>query len=69
MSDMLLWGSSILHLALSCAPVLPAHTLPSCLWVHIVEKVVAMIHTSGISMWLFRLTSSVKYLEGVTSRS
>ena len=54
---------------LSCARVLAAHTLPFCLWVHIVERVVAMIPTSGISMWLSRLTSSVRTLEGVTSRS
>ena len=60
---------SILHLALSCARVLAAHTLPFCLWVHIVERVVAMIPTSGIFMWLSRLTSSVRTLEGVTSRS
>ena len=28
---------------------------PSCLWVHVVERVLAMIHTSGISIWLSRL--------------
>ena len=29
------------HLAKSCARVFAVHTLPSCLWVHINERVVA----------------------------
>ena len=57
------------HLASSCALVLVAPTWLYCLWVHIVERVVAMIHTSGISMWLPRLISCVRTLDGDTSRS
>ena len=45
------------HLATSWARVFAVHNLPSCLWVHVNEKVVVNIQCSSISMWLSSLMS------------